>query len=187
MTAVSGTPTRAAPTTWQIDPVHTHVEFSVKHLMIAKVKGRFGTLSGTIHQTPDLAASSVAVTIDAASIDTREPQRDNHLRSPDFLDAERFPVLSFRSRRILPGTGDTFRIVGDLTIRGVTREVTLEASDEGRAGDPWGNERAAFSATTAIDRRDYGLIWNQALEAGGVMVGHEVRITLEVEAVKQAA
>ena len=187
MTAVSGASARATPTTWQIDPAHTHVEFSVKHLMIAKVKGRFGTLSGTIHRAADLAASSVEVDIDAASIDTREPQRDNHLRSADFLHAEQFPTLTFRSRRILPGTGGTFRIVGDLTIRGVTREVTLEASDEGRAGDPWGNERAAFSATTTIDRRDYGLTWNQALEAGGVMVGHEVRITLEVEAVKQAA
>src|SRR5687768_181863 len=131
MTAVSAT--TSAATTWQIDPAHSHIEFSVKHLMIAKVKGRVGAVSGTIHRGPQLATSWVEATIDAASIDTREPQRDQHLRSADFLDVENFPVLTFRSRRILPGSGEAFRIVGDLTIRGVTREVTLEATDEGRA------------------------------------------------------
>jgi len=180
-------PAAGASTTWQLDPAHTHVEFSVKHLMIARVKGRFAGVTGTVALGGDPADSTVDVVIDAASIDTREAKRDAHLRSADFFDVERFPTIAFRSREVRPtGAGD-FSVVGDLTIRDVTRDVTLEVTDEGRGTDPWGGERAGFSATTEIDRRDFGLTWNQALEAGGVLVGNEIRISLEVELVKQAA
>jgi len=180
-------PAAGASATWQLDPAHTHVEFSVKHLMIARVKGRFAGVTGTVALGGDPADSSVDVVIDAASVDTREAKRDAHLRSADFFDVERFPTIAFRSREVRPtGAGD-FSVVGDLTIRDVTRDVTLEVTDEGRGTDPWGGERAGFSATTEIDRRDFGLTWNQALEAGGVLVGNEIRISLEVELVKQAA
>jgi polyisoprenoid-binding protein YceI len=180
-------PAAGASTTWQLDPAHTHVEFSVKHLMIARVKGRFAGVTGTVALGGDPADSTVDVVIDAASIDTREAKRDAHLRSADFFDVERFPTIAFRSREVRPtGAGD-FSVVGDLTIRDVTRDVTLEVTDEGRGTDPWGGERAGFSATAEIDRRDFGLTWNQALEAGGVLVGNEIRISLEVELVKQAS
>lgn len=180
-------PAASASTTWQLDPAHTHVEFSVKHLMITRVKGRFADVTGTVELGNDPAASTVDVIIDAGSIDTREAKRDAHLRSADFFDVERFPTIAFRSREVrLTGAGD-FSILGDLTIRDVTREVTLEVTDEGRGTDPWGGERAGFSAAAEIDRRDFGLTWNQALEAGGVLVGNEIRIALEVELVKQAA
>jgi polyisoprenoid-binding protein YceI len=183
----TATPAAETSTTWQLDPAHTHVEFSVKHLMIARVKGRFAGVTGTVEMGADPAASTVDVVIDAASIDTREAKRDAHLRSADFFDVERFPTIAFRSREVRPtGAGD-FSVVGDLTIRDVTREVTLEVTDEGRGTDPWGGARAGFSATAEIDRRDFGLTWNQALEAGGVLVGNEIRISLEVELVKQAA
>ncbi|HEX6939236.1 MAG TPA: YceI family protein [Longimicrobiales bacterium] len=171
--------------TWTIDPAHTTVEFVVKHMMIAKVKGRFADVSGTIVLDEDaLERSSVEVEIAAASIDTRVADRDAHLRSADFLDVENHPKLTFRSRRIEPAGEGAFRVVGDLTIRGTTREVVLDVEDQGRGKDPWGGERAAFSATTEIDRRDYGLVWNAALETGGVLVGDNVRINIEVEAVR---
>ena len=180
-------PAAGTSAAWQLDPAHTHVEFSVKHLMLARVKGRFAGVTGTVEMGADPSASTVDVVIGAASIDTREAKRDAHLRSADFFDVERFPTIAFRSRDVRPtGAGD-FSVVGDLTIRDVTREVTLEVTDEGRGTDPWGGERAGFSATAEIDRRDFGLTWNQALEAGGVLVGNEIRISLEVELVKQAA
>lgn len=174
-------------TTWTLDPVHTQVEFAVKHMMIAKVKGRFTGVTGTIEMDEaDPSRSSVVVEIDASTIGTRDEQRDAHLRSADFMDVENYPKIVFRSRRIEPVAENRFRVVGDLAIRGVTREVVLEATDEGRGKDPWGGERAGFSATTRIDRLDYGLTWNQALETGGILVGNEVVISLEVEAVKSA-
>lgn len=175
-------------TTWTLDGAHSQVEFSVKHMMFTTVRGLFTKVKGTIHldaETPE--ESSVEVTIDAASLDTRVEDRDNHLRSGDFFDVETYPTLTFRSRGVegsLSGPGDTFRIVGDLTIRDVTREVTLEARFEGTGADPWGGTRAGFSAETSIDRRDFGLTWNQALETGGVLVGHEVRIDLQIQAVQ---
>ncbi|HEX6367948.1 MAG TPA: YceI family protein [Longimicrobium sp.] len=173
--------------TWTIDPAHTGVEFSLKHLMISTVRGRFGAVSGTIvldEANPE--ASSVTAEIDVTSIDTRQEQRDAHLRSADFFDVEKFPSIKFVSTRIEALGGGSYNVIGDLTIRDVTREVVLEATDEGRGGDPWGGQRAGFSATTRIDRRDFGLTWNQALETGGVVVGNEIKITLEVEAVKAA-
>lgn len=174
-------------TTWQIDPTHSHVEFAVKHLMIATVKGRFADVQGSVvANDDDPTDAKIDVTIAAASIDTRQEQRDTHLRSADFLDVERFPTITFKSKRIEAQKGDEFRVVGDLTIRGTTREVTLDAEHTGRARDPWGNDRAAFTATTKVNRKEFGLTWNQALEAGGVLVGDDLRITIDVELVKQA-
>jgi polyisoprenoid-binding protein YceI len=175
-------------TTLRIDPAHTHVEFAVRHLMVATVKGRFGEVEGTIaFLEADPAGSSVDVRIAAASVDTREPQRDAHLRSADFLDAENHPYLSFTSRRIEPRGNGEFTAYGDLTIRGVTREVALEGEYLGTNRSPYGFEVAGFSARTRINRKDYGLNWNAALETGGVLVGDEVRINLEVEAIRQPA
>jgi polyisoprenoid-binding protein YceI len=180
---------RTGTTTWKIDPNHTLVEFSAKHLMITTVKGRFTTVSGTIEvneQSPD--RSRVEAEIAAATLDTGTEQRDQHLRSPDFLDVEKYPTISFRSKRIQGSStnpGDEFKVVGDLTIHGVTREVTLDAVYEGTGKDPWGGERVSFSAKSKIDRREFGLTWNQALETGGLLVGNEIKISLEVQAVKQ--
>ena len=174
-------------TRWNIDSSHSQVEFTVKHMMITKVRGRFADVEGAImldESSPE--NSSVKVEIDAASIDTREEDRDAHLRSGDFLDVEEHPKLTFESKRVEgieleEGTG--FKVIGDLTIRGTTKEVELDATFEGRGQDPWGNQRVAFSADTTIDRRDFGLTWNQALETGGVLVGHKVQIHLEAQAV----
>lgn len=171
-------------TTWNIDPAHTTVEFSVKHLMISTVRGHFGAVTGAIQlDEANPLNSSVTAEIDVTSIDTRQSQRDEHLRSADFFDVEKFPSIKFTSTRIVRD-GDHFDVIGNLTIRDVTKEVTLHTSDEGRAGDPWGGQRAAFSASTKVDRRDYGLTYNQVLETGGVMVGTDIKISLEVQAVK---
>lgn len=176
-------------TAWQIDPAHTQVEFEVKHMMFAKVRGRFTSLEGTIvlGADGDMSDSEVAVMIDAASIDTGQEQRDQHLRSADFFDVEQHPQLAFRSSDIRRDEDGALYVKGDLTIRDVTRQVGLRAIETGRDIDPWGNQRVGFSASTTIDRRDYGLNWNQALEAGGILVGNEVKITLEVQAVPQTA
>ena len=175
-------------TTWNLDGTHSQIEFSVKHMMFTTVRGRFGEAEGQIKlDTADPSGSSVEVTIDAASLDTRVEDRDKHLRSEDFFDVENHPALTFRSREIrgpIHDSGEAFQILGDLTIRDVTREVTLDARFEGTGTDPWGGTRAGFSAETTIDRRDFGLTWNQALEAGGVLVGHDVKIDLQVQAVK---
>jgi polyisoprenoid-binding protein YceI len=173
---------------WEMDPAHTLVEFSVKHMRITTVKGHFADVQGRLmldEARPD--GSSVAVEIGANSVDTRFAARDEHLRSGDFLDVEAFPTISFRSRGIegvFAGEGDRFRVIGDLTIRGATREVVLEAEFEGRGIDPEGSERVSFSATSRIDRRDFGLTWNLALETGGVLVGNEVGLTFTVQAVR---
>lgn len=173
---------------WSIDSSHTVAQFSARHMMITWVKGRFLTLSGTIHV--DGAAvenSSVEVEVDVASIDTGVKQRDDHLRSGDFLDVERFPTMTFRSTAVKGSPsvpGDSFQVEGDLTICGTTRPVTLDCSYEGAGPDPWGGERISFSAITMIDRRDFGMVWNQPLEMGGVLVGHDLRITLDVQAVR---
>ena len=175
-------------TTWNLDPTHSLVEFSAKHMMITTVKGRFGDVKGTLaidEANPD--RSTVEVEIATASIDTRVDQRDGHLRSPDFLDVETHPSITFRSRRVegaLAVPGDRFKVTGDLTIRGTTREVTLDATYDGRGKDPWGGERVSFSAETKIDRRDFGLTWNQALETGGILVSNDIKLSIEVQAVK---
>jgi polyisoprenoid-binding protein YceI len=182
MSTTTETPAR---TTWRIDPIHSHVEFAVRHMMITTVKGRFTGVDGTVLiDAANPSNDEVDVRIEASTIDTREPQRDAHLRSADFLEAEKFPHLTFKSTRITHGTGSEFRLVGDLTIRGVTRQVTLDVTEEGRVKDPWGNDRAGFNAKTKINRKDFGLNWNQVLETGGVVVADEVKINLELELVK---
>jgi polyisoprenoid-binding protein YceI len=172
-------------TIWNIDPAHTDIGFAVKHLMISTVRGRFAEVRGTIRlDGDDLTGASVEAEIATASIDTRQEQRDTHLRSADFFEVEKYPLITFRSRRVERMKGDRYRVTGDLTIRDVTREVVLEGTDEGRGKDPWGGDRLALSATTTIDRRNFGLTWNQALETGGVLVSNEIRISLDVQAVK---
>ena len=178
--------TTTSTATWSIDPAHSVAEFKVKHMMIAHVKGYFSKVSGTLTLDElDLDKSRIEASIDAASIETREPQRDAHLRSADFLDVERFPTLSFKSERISIVREGELAVEGDLTIHGVTRKVvfTVEGPTP-PTKDPWGNTRVAVSATTKINRKDYGLTWNAALETGGILVGEEVTITLEVEFVK---
>ncbi len=168
--------------TYQIDPAHSVVEFQVRHLGLAKVRGRFNTFSGTIEIADDPAESQVEVTIDAASIDTRDEQRDAHLRSPDFLDVDEHPTLEFHSTTVRLD-GEDPRVEGLLMVRGVTRPVTLDVEFEGATVDPWGNERIGVSATTDVNREDFGLTWNQALETGGWLVGKSIRIDLSVEAI----
>jgi polyisoprenoid-binding protein YceI len=171
---------------WTIDPQHTHVDFSVRHLMISTVKGRFGEVEGTVTFDPaDARDATVDVRINAASIDTRVQDRDNHLRSPDFLDVANHPVITFAGKRVDRLENRRYRLLGDLTIRGVTREVPLEVELQGTVKDPWGNEKAGYLATGVINRHDYGLDWNAALEAGGVVVGAEVKIALEGELTRQ--
>ena len=186
---MSTTSNETATTVWAIDPTHTLVEFSAKHMMITTVKGRFGDVQGEIRfDEAEPANSSVAVEIATASIDTRVEQRDGHLRSADFLDVETYPTITFRSKEVRGAVGvpgASFELVGDLTIRGVTREVVVEASYDGRGRDPWGGERVSFSGTTKIDRREFGLTWNQALETGGVLVGKTAKLDIDVEAVRQ--
>lgn len=171
--------------TYAIDATHSSVEFVVRHMMITKVRGRFGAVSGSIALAPGSSVpTAIEAVIDASSVDTREAQRDGHLRSADFFDVERFPQLTYKSTRI-EGDGESFRVYGDLTLHGVTREVVLDGEFEGRGSDPWGGQRVSFSAQTKINRKDFGLSWNQALETGGMLVSEEVRIELNVQAVLQ--
>ena len=175
--------TRTIPETgtWAIDPAHTVVSFSARHLVAAKVRGSFRTLSGTITIGDTPEASSVDVTIDASSIDTGVEDRDNHLRSPDFLDVTAYQALTFRSTAVR-SVGDGYEVDGELTIRNTTRPITLTMEYLGLATDPWGNEKALFSAGTTLDRESWGLTWNQALETGGWLVGKSVTLDLEVQA-----
>lgn len=169
-------------TAWQIDPAHTRVEFSVRHLMISNVKGQFANPTGSAKfELEKPGTAELDVTIPVATIDTGVDQRDAHLRSPDFFDAEHFPTITYRARRIEGDAGEQFRLVGDLTIRGVTREVPLEVTLDGQGKDPWGNERLGYHASGKIDRRDFGLTWNQALESGGVLVGNDIKIAIDAE------
>lgn len=173
---------------WEIDSSHSGIHFSVRHMMVARVRGQFARWSGTILAPGgDLGRGQVKVVIDATSIDTGVADRDTHLKSADFLDVEHHPELTFNSTRVEDLGEDQYRVFGDLTIAGVTREVALEVEYAGKVQDPWGNERAGFSARTAIERKNFGLTWNTVLEAGGVMVGDRIKIELEVEAVHQSA
>jgi polyisoprenoid-binding protein YceI len=168
--------------TWSVDTAHSSVEFVARHLVVTKVRGRFADWSAelVIGERPE--DSRVDVTIRAASVDTGDAGRNGHLVSPDFLDVERFPALTFTTTSVAPGAGDRWDVLGDLTIHGVTRPVTLAVEFAGAATDPWGTTKAAFSASTEIDREEFGLTWNQALETGGVLVGKQVRIEIEVQA-----
>jgi polyisoprenoid-binding protein YceI len=173
---------------WNIDPAHTGINFSVRHMVVSKVRGRFGKYSGTIKlDDGDFTRSSVEVSIDASSIDTGVADRDTHLRSTDFFDVAKFPELKFRSHRIERVDDARYRVIGELTIRDVKREVSLDVEYGGRGKDPWGNERVGFVAKTSIDRKEFGLTWNQVLESGGILVGDRVDIDLDVQAVRAAA
>lgn len=182
------TTTEPKTTTWTLDATHSSVELAVKHMMFTTVRGRFKDVKGTIVvDEANPANSNVNVEIAAATLDTGVADRDAHLRSADFLDVETHPTLTFRSKRVegsFANEGDKFRVIGDLTIRGVTKEVVLDATYEGTGVDPWGGTRAGIRATTKIDRREFGLTWNQALETGGILVSNDVRIEIELQAVK---
>ena len=181
---------RVAVPTWKLDPAHSSIEFSVKHMMMTTVRGRFKEVQSTLTGDRDHPeAAGVEVTIAVASIDTSVGDRDAHLRGPDFFDAERFPQITFRSTRIEGNPpkqeGDRFRLAGDLVIHGGSMEVVLDCEYEGRGTDPWGKTRAGFSFRTEIDRREWGLKWNQAIETGGVLVANKVRVEGEVQFVRQ--
>jgi polyisoprenoid-binding protein YceI len=177
---------QTATSTWNIDPAHSVAEFKVKHMMISNVKGHFGKVTGTLTlDESDLTKSRATASIEASSIETRDAQRDAHLKSADFLHVEKFPSLSFTSTRISLVRDGELAVEGDLTIRGVTQKVVFNVEGPTPATkDPWGNTRVGASATTKINRKDYGLTWNAALETGGILVGEEVTITLEVEFIK---
>jgi polyisoprenoid-binding protein YceI len=171
---------------FDLDVAHSTVGFSVRHLMVSKTRGRFGTFSGSVTVGDDPLTSSVEVTIDPASITTGDVKRDEHLRSADFFDVEQFPEISFRSTRVADHHGDRFRLEGDLTVRGVTQPVVLDAVLEGIATSPWGTQAVGFSASTEIDREAFGLTWNQSLETGGVLVGKTVKVEIEAEINRRA-
>jgi polyisoprenoid-binding protein YceI len=171
--------------TYNIDPVHSSVHFSVRHLMVSNVRGEFSKLSGTIQADPtNPTASSVEATIDIDSINTRDAGRDTHLKSADFFDMEKFPTMTFRSTKVVLKEGGA-EVTGDLTIHGVTKPVTLEVEGSTEEiKDPWGNQRIGLSATAKLSRKEFGLTWNAALETGGVMVGDEVKVTIDLQAVR---
>ena len=183
MTTAAATKT----TTYHIDKAHSEVTFQVRHLL-TKVRGRFSEFNGIIdfdEEQPE--RSSAEVTVQAATVDTNERDRDTHLRSADFFDVEHFPTLTFGSRRIVPKGGGAFELQGDLTIHGVTRQVAFDVQLLGKAKDPWGNERIAFEAETVVNRKDYGLNWNAVLETGSFLVGDEVKINLSIQAIPSNA
>jgi polyisoprenoid-binding protein YceI len=184
-TAVSA-PTLIPAGTWVVDPSHSRVEFQVKHLGIATVRGNFDSFAGTLEIGDDTASAQAHGTVDVASLSTDEASRDEHLRSPDFFDAERYPQIEFRSTWIRPIGDETFEVTGDLTLRGVTREITLKAEVTGTEHDPWGNERVGLEVTGEIDRGDYGMTFNQVLGSGNVLVSDKVRLGIDISAVKQS-
>jgi polyisoprenoid-binding protein YceI len=187
--ALLSAPALASAAEWEIDPGHSSVGFAVKHMMVSNVKGQFGKVSGGASWTkPDFSDAKVDVSIDAASIDTREPKRDEHLKSPDFFDVAKYPKLTFVSKKVAKGKPGHLTLTGDLTIHGVTKEVAFDvAGPTPEVKDPWGNTRTGAEATAKIKRKDFGLTWNKALEAGGVVVGDEVSIDLALELTKKAA
>ena len=180
------TTTRTATSTWTIDPAHSVAEFAVKHLMVSTFKGHFRSLEGTVHMDEESPAdSSVTASVEVASVDTQASDRDTHLRSDDFFYAERYPKMTFRSTRVEQVDETNWKVIGELTIRDVTKEVVLDTEYEGRIVDPWGNERIGFTARTEISRKEFGVRWNSAIESGGVVVGDKVRISLNIEIVRQ--
>lgn len=175
-----------APGRWEIDPMHSNVQFIARHMMISKVRGTFREFHGTIEIAEDPTQSSVEATIMAASIDTGDRKRDEHLRSADFLDVEHYPQIRYRSRSVQPADGDQWHVDGDLTVKDITRPISLNVEFCGVATDPWGNARAGFLGTTEINRHDFDITWNQALETGGYLVGKGVKVEIDVEAVRSA-
>ena len=171
--------------TWTLDPTHSSIEFSARHMLVAKVKGRFTEFNVEANVDPaNISGSKATVIIDASTVNTRDDNRDGHLRSADFLDAENHPTIVFATKKIAPKGGSDYDITGDLTIRGVTKEVTFDGEIAGPAGDPWGNQRISISAETKVNRKDFGLNWNAAIEAGGFLVGDTITLQLDAELVK---
>jgi polyisoprenoid-binding protein YceI len=179
------TPATLQTGVWEIDPAHTTVEFVARHLMMSRVRGNFEDIAGTATVADDLTRSSLDVTVQLASVNTRTPDRDNHLRSPDFFDVTNHPAMKFRSTKIVPSGGD-WRVTGDLTIRGVTKPIELTAEFLGVAVDPWGNDKAVFSARGELTRDDWGLNWNVPLETGGVLVSRKVQIEIEAQLIHRS-
>jgi len=175
-----------APGTYVLDPTHTRIGFVARHLMVTKVRGNFGEYTGSITVAEDPKDSTAQATLQTVSIETGTPDRDTHLRSGDFLEAEKYPEITFRNARIQSQKGAQFTVVGDLTIKDTTREVTLDVEIDGVAKDPWGNEKLAVTASTEIDREEFGMTWNVALETGGVLVSKKVKIEIEAQAARQA-
>ncbi|WP_411739243.1 YceI family protein [Peribacillus sp. S4] len=174
-------------TKWIVDPTHSAIEFSVKHMMIAKVKGSFNKFEASILANPsDLTTAEIDFTVDVASIDTRNADRDNHLRSADFFDVEKNPTLTFKSTKIVKTDEDEYDVTGNVTLNGVTQEETFSITFEGQGKDPWGNEKAGFSGKGKVKRSGYGLTYNAALETGGVLIGDQITLTIEIEAAKEA-
>jgi polyisoprenoid-binding protein YceI len=174
-------------TTWNFDTTHSTVNFTVRHLMVTKVHGSFKTWSGSLSfDDADISKSHFEASIDAASVDTKEEKRDAHLRAPDFFDAEKFPKLTFKSTKIVKKGDEEATVTGDLTIHGVTKSVDIAVEINGEVKDPWGGTRRGFTGKTSISRKDFGMTFNAALDAGGVMVGDKIDITLEIQAVKAA-
>ena len=173
-------------TKWVIDPAHSEITFKVKHLMISNVKGEFRTFQANI-DGEDFTNSTISANIDASSISTNNNDRDTHLKSPDFFEVENYPEITFTSTSIKKVDDDEFKLVGDLTIKGTTKEITLDVEFGGFMKDPYGNEKAGFSINGKLNRKDFGLNWNAALEAGGVMVGNEIKINAEVQFIKQVS
>ena len=175
----------AAADTWNVDKAHSVVGFEIRHL-VGKVQGRFGEFSGTVTGDPAKPESStVAFTIKTASISTNEEKRDAHLKSPDFFDAEKNPEIAFRSTSIKPGAAGHYLVTGPLTMHGVTKDVTLDVTLAGPMKDPWGNQRAGLEATTTINRKDWGIVWNKVLDAGSAMLGDDVKIAIELEVTRK--
>ncbi len=172
--------------TWQIDSAHSHIYFTARHMMISKVRGQFESFSGSVqYDEENPTRTAVDIEVDISSINTREEQRDTHLKSPDFFDAATYPVMRFKSTAVEKTGEDTAKLHGDLTIRGVTKPVILDVEYAGQAKSPWGTISAGFSATGTLNRKEWGLNWNQALETGGVLVGDKIKIEIELELVKQ--
>jgi polyisoprenoid-binding protein YceI len=186
MTVIEQTPTFVPTGTWVIDPAHSNVEFQVKHLGIATVRGAFNAFEGTLEIGEGLSSVTARGSVDVASVDTNEPQRDTHLRSADFFDADNHPQLRFASTAITPIDAETFEIEGELTMRGETRPITLKAEVAGTETDPWGNERVGLEITGQLSRGEYGMTFNQALGSGNVLVSDKVKLRLDISAVKQA-
>ncbi len=189
LAAIFSLPAPAATSTWQIDPNHSAAQFSVRHLAISTVRGGFSNVKGTINlDETDVSKSSVDVIIDVSTVDTRQPDRDKDLKSDKFFDVAHYPTMTFKSKKVEQAGAGKLKVTGDLTIRGVTKEVVLDVDGPtAPVKDPWGNQRAAVNATTKINRQDYGVKWNATMDNGGVVVGDDVSITLDVEMVKQGA
>lgn len=189
LAAALALPAAAATTTWQIDPAHTAASFAVKHLMISTVRGEFKGITGTVNwDDQDITKSTVDVTIDSKTVDTNEPNRDKDLKSDKFFDVEKYPTITFKSKKVEQVSVGKLKVTGDLTIHGITKETVLDVEGPSASvKDPWGNTRVAIAATTKVNRQDYGVKWNASIDGGGVVVGDDVNITIDLEMIKKVA